>query len=318
MRPLPLLLAAAALSTLALMAAAAPPPLDLIVLAGQSNMAGRGGVQGLPGAAAPAPAAGSPPESLAAMMEAGRAVPRAWDGLVPPGDAPPPNTTIMLWSFAGGAGGGEWVPAKEPLFVGAEREGKVAGVGPGLPFAIALAARNASAAAIGLVPTAEGGSALAEWEAGGALAARSADRVRAALAAAPAGSSVRAVLWYQGETDALDAAAAATYADRLAPALAALRKEAGGDATPIVAVAVVAAPPLVARFNAADGVAAVRAATLDLPARMARAAVVDAASVGPAFMPDGVHLTADAQVRLGAALAAALDGVERAGPERTR
>lgn len=81
---------------------------------------------------------------------------------------------------------------------------------------------------IGLVPCAVGGSSLGDW--GGRASLQSTDpengaaakplleaavnRAEAALAAAGPTSTLRAVLWYQGETDALDEDLANSYAVR--------------------------------------------------------------------------------------------------------
>ena len=121
---------------------------------------------------------------------------------------------------------------------------------------------------------------------------------------------MRAVLWYQGETDALSDLTAASYGERAAAALPALRAAVGGDdATPLVVVAIAAAPAFVARVG--SPFERVRTATLALPDKLPATAAVDAASISPGFMPDGIHLDAASQVALGRRLAAAVEEVER-------
>jgi len=102
------------------------------------------------------------------------------------------------------------------------------GVGPALGFAHNLRSLGAMPRPIGLVPCAVGGSSLDDW--GGRASLQSTDpengaaakplskaavnRAEAALAAAGPKSTLRAVLWYQGETDAMDEDLANSYAVR--------------------------------------------------------------------------------------------------------
>lgn len=102
-----------------------------------------------------------------------------------------------------------WYLARHPLhlvgdartFAGHDN----AGVGPGLAFANAIAARTPKAR-LGLVPCAVGGSSIALWQRGAKLYDQAVRRAKLALR--PAGAvqpKLRGALWLQGEADATDA-----------------------------------------------------------------------------------------------------------------
>lgn len=65
---------------------------------------------------------------------------------------------------------------------------------------------------IGLVPCAWGGSAIAEWERGEVLYDRMIERTKAAM---QSGGALKAVLWYQGESDADRKSRAEHYEQKL-------------------------------------------------------------------------------------------------------
>ena len=111
-----------------------------------------------------------------------------------------------------------WVPGEEPIHF----DKPSAGAGPAASFARAVADRHPGVE-IGLVPCAVGGSALAEWMPGAPLYA---EAVRRAKIAQKDGT-VRAILWHQGESDADRGPLEASYVERLAEMVAALRAELG-------------------------------------------------------------------------------------------
>lgn len=111
-----------------------------------------------------------------------------------------------------------WVPAEEPIHF----DKPSAGAGPAASFARAVADRHPGVE-IGLVPCAVGGSALSEWMPGAPLYA---EAVRRAKIAQKDGT-VRAILWHQGESDADRGPLEASYVERLAEMVAALRAELG-------------------------------------------------------------------------------------------
>ncbi|KAL6010420.1 hypothetical protein ACLOJK_000852 [Asimina triloba] len=151
-----------------------PVPNYIFILSGQSNMAGRGGV----------------------TKE------KKWDGFLPPQCHPHPSILRFTAHSA-------WEQAADPLHADIDVH-KACGVGPGMPFANALLAHDPAAAAgvVGLVPCAVGGTAIREWERGSHLYE---SMVRRATAAAKGGGEIRAILWYQGESDTGSEHAAEAY-----------------------------------------------------------------------------------------------------------
>lgn len=139
----------------------AEPPKQIFILSGQSNMAGRGGVDRH----------------------------KKWDGVVPPEAAADAQRIFRLNAHR------HWEVAREPLHHDIDAK-KSCGVGPGMSFANAVKER---VGAVGLVPCAIGGTAIKEWARGQHLYEDMVRRVKAAAAAH--GGEIRAVLWYQGESD---------------------------------------------------------------------------------------------------------------------
>ncbi|KAF7046552.1 hypothetical protein CFC21_055576 [Triticum aestivum] len=178
-RALPILLAmlAAAVAASARGGAERAPTL-VFILAGQSNMGGRGGAT-----------SGN-----------------RWDGVVPPECAPSPRTLRLSPSL-------RWEEAREPLHAGVDA-GNVVGVGPGMPFAHALLRSPACprGAVVGLVPCAQGGTPIANWSRGSEMYERMVARARVAGAGT---GRVAALLWFQGEADTLRREDALAYAGRM-------------------------------------------------------------------------------------------------------
>ncbi|TKV90074.1 hypothetical protein SEVIR_9G004500v4 [Setaria viridis] len=156
------------------------PPSDklIFILAGQSNMAGRGGV-----------------------------VANRWDGVVPSDCAPSPAVLRLSPDL-------RWEQAREPLHQGIDASNNHAvGVGPGMPFANALLrSGRAGAPVVALVPCAVGGTRMADWARGTDLYAQMLRRARVAL---ETGGRIGALLWYQGESDTVRWSDANEYGRRM-------------------------------------------------------------------------------------------------------
>ncbi|KAK4751443.1 hypothetical protein SAY87_004931 [Trapa incisa] len=121
---------------------AAASPEDIFILAGQSNMAGRGGV------------------------EKGK-----WNKFVPRESRP--NPTVLRLTA-----GLEWVLAEEPLHYDID-VANTCGVGPGMAFANEAMRRSHSIGVIGLVPCAVGGTKISQWAKGTVLYNQMVARARA-------------------------------------------------------------------------------------------------------------------------------------------
>jgi len=151
----------------------------VFILAGQSNMSGRGG-----------------------------ATNGTWDGIVPPECAP--SERILRLSPAL-----RWEEAREPLHAGID-VGNVVGIGPGMPFAHAvLAGSQGAESVVGLVPCAQGGTPIANWSRGTELYERMVTRARAAGAECSGRGELAGMLWFQGEADTMRREDAELYRRRM-------------------------------------------------------------------------------------------------------
>ncbi|XP_021745309.1 probable carbohydrate esterase At4g34215 [Chenopodium quinoa] len=174
-------------------------PQDIFILAGQSNMAGRGGVTN------------------------GR-----WDGFVPP-ECQPSHNILRLDEQQ------SWVPAHEPLHVDIDLN-KTCGIGPGMAFANAVESLGGSAkfGVLGLVPCAVGGTKIIQWERGTNFYNQLVTRAKAAMIG---GGRTRAVLWYQGEADTVKLEDAKAYGGRMENFISDLRSDLGDLSLLIIQVA---------------------------------------------------------------------------------
>ncbi|CAA0817281.1 Probable carbohydrate esterase [Striga hermonthica] len=236
-----------------------------VLLAGQSNMAGRGGVKG-----------------------------GVWDRFVPPESIPAiPDSVIRL------APNYTWEPAAEPLHRGIDITVKEQhlGIGPGLPFATALLRRvdpsNTGAATVALVPAAMGGSHILQWQRGSSYYLNLLARAEAARSSL---GPIAGMLWYQGESDTVSPHLAAAYGHRLQKFFNSLRADLAMPQLPIIQVALASGN---LNQTAPRDLETVRSAQLDLG--MAGVRCVDA--MGFSLEPDNTHLTTAAQVKLGQLLA---------------
>ncbi|KAL4194448.1 hypothetical protein AMTRI_Chr05g59320 [Amborella trichopoda] len=149
----------------------------IFILAGQSNMAGRGGVEA-----------------------------SKWDRVVPSECRSDP---LILRLNSGLC----WELAKEPLHRDIDTS-KTCGVGPAMSFAHALlnsSSPSPSRVPIGLVPCAIGGTAIQQWERGSHLYKAMISRAKAAAR----GSAIEGILWYQGESDTESRQAAEAYGRKM-------------------------------------------------------------------------------------------------------
>lgn len=222
----------------------------IFLLAGQSNMSGRGGVTN-----------------------------NTWDGIVPL-ECQASQSVMRLNA------GLTWEEAQEPLHRDIDTI-KTCGIGPGMAFANSLLHMDSSLGLVALVPCAIGGTNISEWARGTHLYNQLLIRAGAALRG---GGTIRAMLWYQGESDTVIQADAESYKGRVEKFIMDLREDLV-SLLPVIQVALAS--------GSGPYIETVREAQLgiDLPNVWS----VDAK--GLQLEPDGLHLSASAQVRLGKMLA---------------
>ncbi|KAL6583052.1 hypothetical protein OROMI_005130 [Orobanche minor] len=221
---------------------------EIFLLAGQSNMAGRGGVVG-----------------------------QEWDNYVPPECSADPRILQLTKNLT-------WEEARDPLHKDIDNS-KRCGVGPGMPFSNMLLKKDPHVGVIGLVPCAVGGTSIAQWQRGGFLYDQLLKRANAAL---QDGGPIRAMLWYQGESDSNDTTSAETYRTSLKQFFCDLRLDLASPLLPIVQVAVTS--------TAGRYVDIVRKAQLEMD--LPNIFCIDANGL-EVNRNDELHLTTSAQVQLG-------------------
>lgn len=185
---------------------AATSPANIFILAGQSNMAGRGGVSKDP-----------------------TTDKNVWDGYIPPESQP--NQSIFRFTADM-----VWEQAREPLHWDIDVV-KTNGVGPGMPFANELLAKaGPSIGTIGLVPCAIGGSHLREWVKGTDRYTKLVERMKRSE---EHGGKVKGFFWYQGESDAAVEEEAKSYERELSKFFTDLRADMNHPDLPIILVKIV-------------------------------------------------------------------------------
>ncbi|XP_012068286.1 probable carbohydrate esterase At4g34215 [Jatropha curcas] len=232
-------------------------PTNIFILAGQSNMAGRGGV-----------------------INDTKTGKTTWDGIVPPQCQPNPSIFRLSADLI-------WVPAHEPLHADIDYN-KTNGVGPGMAFANAILTEDPTIGVLGLVPCAIGGTNISQWAKGGFLYEQLVRRTQVALRS---GGALRAMLWYQGESDTINREDADSYKSRLEKFFLELRSDLQYPLLPIIQVA----------LASAEGPFTETIRETQLGIKLANVKCVDAK--GLPLEPDRLHLTTPAQVQLGQTLA---------------
>lgn len=177
---------------------------QIFILSGQSNMAGRGGV----------------------IRDANNR--KRWDGVVPPESRSDPSILRLSATL-------QWEPANEPLHVDIDSR-KACGVGPGMVFANALLRRRVVVGELGLVPCAVGGTAMKEWARGEELYENMVKRAKESVKERENSSEIKAVLWFQGESDAINEEDAAAYKVNMETLIHNVRQDLNLPSLPIIQV----------------------------------------------------------------------------------
>ena len=229
-----------------------PDSLDIYLLIGQSNMAGR--------------------------------------GVVETEDTQPHPRVMMLDES------NQWAPAVEPLHFDKPR---VAGVGPGRAFGVAMAERQPSRK-IGLVPCAVGGTSIRLWTPGAydeVTGSHPYDDMIPRMKIALERGTLRGVLWHQGESDS-DMGLDGSYYPALKELIERLRAEFNAPAVPVTIGQLAQFSPWPEGRQRVD--AAHRTAAEELP----YVGFVVSDELEP--HADGVHFDAESSRELGRRFAAAM------------
>ncbi|XP_039145900.1 probable carbohydrate esterase At4g34215 isoform X1 [Dioscorea cayenensis subsp. rotundata] len=207
---------------------------------------------------------------------------RKWDTIIPTECEPHPS--ILRFSASS-----SWDTAVEPLHADIDVS-KACGVGPGMPFATALLPHLPPGSTIGLVPCAVGGTAIKEWERGEKLYE---EMVRRSKEVAGEGE-IKAVLWFQGESDSLSDDAASVYKMKMEQLIRNLREDLQLPSLPFIQVAL-------ASGGEKQYFEKVREAQLGI--QVPNVVCVD--PMGFSLNEDNMHLTTESQIKLGKMLAQA-------------
>lgn len=185
-----------------------PNPTQIFILSGQSNMSGRGGV---------------------IKKHHHHHYDKHWDGFVPPQCHPNPSILRLSAEL-------HWEVARAPLHADIDCK-KVCGLGPGMSFANAVRERVGEGECVGLVPCAVGGTAIREWGRGKKLYEDMVRRSRESLR--KSGGEIKALLWYQGESDTSNEHDADAYQGNMERLISNVREDLGMPSLPIIQVSFV-------------------------------------------------------------------------------
>ncbi|KAK6160652.1 hypothetical protein DH2020_004033 [Rehmannia glutinosa] len=139
------------------------------------------------------------------MSGRGGVVNETWDGFILPECQSNPLILRLDAALT-------WEEAQEPLHRDIDVT-KTCGIGPGMAFSNLILEKDLGIGVIGLVPCAIGGTNISEWRRGGRLYNQVLSRAQAALHGG--GGLIRAILWYQGESDTIKLEDAKLYKRRL-------------------------------------------------------------------------------------------------------
>jgi hypothetical protein len=238
--------------------------LYLIALMGQSNMAGRGEVSELP------------PDF--------------------------PKNPTKIWTFTNAY---KWEPAREPVdspegqvdTISQDRSG---GVGPSLALADAFVSRYPSTS-VGLIPCARGATRIGMW------LKTDTDRPRDTLfgscvnrikTVSPANGTLRAVLFWQGGSDAIREETAVTWKERFTTFVADLRRDLGNPDLPVIMIML--GKKMIPHKFAYWEIVREQQRAVNIPG------VIKIEADGFERREDGIHFTTKSQLEFGAVLAGLL------------
>ncbi|CAN0846335.1 Probable carbohydrate esterase At4g34215 [Linum grandiflorum] len=204
---------------------------------------------------------------------------KQWDGLIPPECQSHPEILRLSADL-------RWETAAEPLHADIDTK-KVCGLGPGMSFINVV--KDSTRCGGGLVPCAVGGTAIREWARGEELYEKMVKRCKESVRS---GAEIKCLLWYQGESDTSTEQDAMSYQGKMEELIRNVREDLGLPQLPVIQVAL--ASGVEDKY-----VEKVREAQLGM--KMEKVVCVDAK--GLKLKEDNLHLTTEAQIKLGQMLA---------------
>ena len=186
---------------------------------------------------------------------------------------------------------GRWQTMAEP--VNPDRpifEGKFhSGIGLASSFADDLAKHSGER--IGLIPCADGGTAISQWMPGTVLY----DHAVMQCKLAQRSSRLRAILWHQGETDCKDDARVAAYKEKFITMITQLRRDLGDETLPVIVGEL--SHNIAPVWERAERVPRFNAILAEIADELPHCALVRAD--GLTMKPDGIHFDAVSYRELG-------------------
>ena len=145
-------------------------------------------------------------------------------GRAPLVDPAPPDPRVRMLTAED-----VWTVARDPVHEALPRDGRVVGIGLGLPLAKEMVRRTG--VPVGLVPCAVGGTSMAQWSPDLRSQLRR-SLYGNFLARARMAGPAKAVLWYQGESDASAMDTASSYGERFQALVRTMRADLGQPQLP--------------------------------------------------------------------------------------
>ena len=205
------------------------------------------------------------------------------------GDLTPENTITAPDCFM--LRMGRWQEMSEPINVDrAVAEGACPRSGANLAASFAAQLQKETGAKIGLIPCADGGTRISQWQPGEILFDHAVFQARLAQRT----STLTAILWHQGESDCLAPEQLEAYPEQFLRTMRAFRAELGD--LPIV-VGELGWPEYGFHGTPAELLREFNRRLPELAAQLPNCAVVSAA--GLTARPDGLHFTTEALRTLG-------------------
>jgi hypothetical protein len=168
---------------------------------------------------------GTFPQDLFLLIGQSNMVGRGLGPLDP--DVDMPDERIFQWGRVG-ENNSKWIIASHPLQHWDPSAS--APIGLGLSFAKKWLELNPNTT-VGLIPSAQTSTKLAEWKPGTVLYN---DALARALAAESTGGTIRGILWLQGESDVINALSSATYRNNLINIINSLRTKLNNQDIPFI------------------------------------------------------------------------------------